>query len=297
MTLVFAWLRNHGGLNEFVLASDSRLSGEGAVWDTCPKIIQLPRSDAAMAFAGSTSIAYPALLQVSRAVQSNPAQVERRYDVTALSNYVLNVINQMLDGRDVDRMLREATALEKSETRFLLAGYSWRYSEFRAWTYEFNRKIKKYERHPLRIASTAEGLRSDQRWTAIGDAAAHAGGELNRRLDSGSASTLNMEPFEVLRDVIRSREFHTVGGAPQVIKIYRHMNTQALGVLWRPQAGLNAEATYGGRPLLEYEKPYYTFIDADDPTRHSHAAARSATSDVDEENGVDDFDSGGLVDE
>ncbi len=78
-----------------------------------------------------------------------------------------------------------------------------------------------------------------------------------------------MEPLEVLRDMIRDSGYDTVGGAPQVVKIYRHMNSEFFGVTWRAQIGSPAAATYGGRPLLDYEKAYFVMIDADAPTRHA----------------------------
>lgn len=57
MTLGMAWLRTVGDVRELVIASDSRLSG-GQYWDANPKIMLLPRSDAVLSFAGSTSDAY-----------------------------------------------------------------------------------------------------------------------------------------------------------------------------------------------------------------------------------------------
>ncbi|WP_146220498.1 hypothetical protein [Geodermatophilus normandii] len=278
MTLVFAWLRNVGEIQEFVVASDSRLSGDGATWDACPKILQLPRTDAVMAFCGSTAIAYPALLQISKAVQSNPAQRERRYDIADTSDLVRNILNQMLDKRDVERFLRDSVALEKSQTQLLLAGYSWRYSEFRAWTYVYNPKKRVYERIPLRIAKDAAGRKSTLRWTALGDLGGLGGGVLRQRLKASEATSLDMEPLEVLRDLIRSGQHHTIGGAPQVVKIYRHMNSQTFGVLWREHEDGQAVATYGGRPLLDYEKAYYTFIDTDAPRDHASAALKAETA-------------------
>lgn len=98
MTLVTAWVRNKGDLCELVVASDSRLSG-GQRWDTCPKIVSLPRSDAVLAFAVHTDLAYPMMFQVIRAIASNPAFVERRYDITHQSSFISDVLNQMLDVR------------------------------------------------------------------------------------------------------------------------------------------------------------------------------------------------------
>ncbi len=49
MTLGVEWVRQVGGTQELVVASDSRLSG-GQAWDGNAKIMLLPRSDAVLSF-------------------------------------------------------------------------------------------------------------------------------------------------------------------------------------------------------------------------------------------------------
>lgn len=68
-----------------------------------------------------------------------------------------------------------------------------------------------------------------------------------------------MEPFEVLRDVIRDGCFDTVGGPPQLAKIYRHLNTQFFAIEW------NGDVTVAGRPVLSYEQAFIPTLDADQP--------------------------------
>nr|WP_152332257.1 hypothetical protein [Micromonospora purpureochromogenes] len=274
MTLVFSWVRNSSpDVREMVMASDSRLSGGGARWDCCPKILSLPRSDAVLAFAGITDIAYPAMLQVQRAVEASPAVTSRRYDITQLADIVENVLNQMLDIRVVDRALLESAHLEKSATMFILGGWSWRYQQFQIWKYVFSRKERRY------VRSKREPYREDQPSVQLqigGDVTGEALREFNllrARLGLTMDDPLDMEPFEVLRDMIRSRKYPTVGGAPQVVKVYRHMNADFFGVIWRSEPRGEAAATYGGRPLLDYEKQLFPLIDADSPSDHARAKA------------------------
>ena len=83
MTISIAWVRNVGATKELVVASDSRLSF-GCRWDCCPKVLALPRGDAAMCFAGNTMYAYPVMLQaiVGRvAIASGKVQSPTRCDV------------------------------------------------------------------------------------------------------------------------------------------------------------------------------------------------------------------------
>ncbi len=72
-----------------------------------------------------------------------------------------------------------------------------------------------------------------------------------------------MEPFDVLRDVIRSQAFPSVEGAPQMVKIYEHMNVHPFGV-YRPDRATRVISLLG-RPLMPYEKPPSGIIDPDDP--------------------------------
>jgi hypothetical protein len=62
-----------------------------------------------------------------------------------------------------------------------------------------------------------------------------------------------MEPFEVLVEMIRSNRYPTIGGPPQIIKVYRHSNYMPYGVYWPSKA--SGVMTLYGRPLLDYEHP------------------------------------------
>jgi len=72
----------------------------------------------------------------------------------------------------------------------------------------------------------------------------------------------DMEPFEVLRDIIRDEVDPTIGGAPQVAKVYRYMRTQHFAVEW-PQSADRPHAL--GRPAMDYEQFGLPIIDPDRP--------------------------------
>lgn len=45
-----------------------------------------------------------------------------------------------------------------------------------------------------------------------------------------------MEPFEVLRDMLREKnevKYPLIGGSPQLIKIYKHLNRTPIAVKWQ----------------------------------------------------------------
>lgn len=61
MTISVAWIRKGAESEELWMGSDSRLSGDGNIWDDCPKLLTLPRRDTIAGFTGTTAQAYPML--------------------------------------------------------------------------------------------------------------------------------------------------------------------------------------------------------------------------------------------
>lgn len=85
----------------------------------------------------------------------------------------------------------------------------------------------------------------------------------------GTKAALDMEPLEVLIDMLRSEKYPAIGGAPQVVKAYRHRNTLPMGVLWKkPDYIEGPEDTKKsvfifGRPLMGYERTLGLILDPD----------------------------------
>jgi hypothetical protein len=263
MTLGMAWVRNLGSLRELVVASDSRLSG-GQFWDANPKIMLLPRTDCVLSFAGSTLDAYPLMLQAFNAIETFARLKTRATDLSHLKGHLLRVFNR---SREFISGLPSGQNLpDPASATFLLAGYSWRSKDFRIWTLHFDLSIQRYTFRPTRDWLGQEG--ESKRIAFIGDEepVVEAKARLVEKLrakDRLISGGLNMEPFEVLRDIIRSRAFPSVGGAPQLVKIYEHMNVHAFGVYWPNRQG--GVVSLLGRPLLNYERPPSGTIDPDNP--------------------------------
>jgi hypothetical protein len=71
-----------------------------------------------------------------------------------------------------------------------------------------------------------------------------------------------MEPFEVVRDMLRySGHSETVGGAPQVVKVYQYMQTAALGIFWPDKKA--GQIYLQGRRCLDYERIDNWLLDPD----------------------------------
>jgi hypothetical protein len=79
------------------------------------------------------------------------------------------------------------------------------------------------------------------------------------------------EPFEVVRDILREergKRDSSVGGPPQLLKIYEHLNCHNLGVFWPDRS--SGVVCIAGRALLGYETPEAWVLDPDTLTT-SHA--------------------------
>jgi hypothetical protein len=175
---------------------------------------------------------------------------------------------------------------------FLLGGYSWKVSGFRLWTIYYDPHIRAFTARrasrwqksgPKWIHFVGDDLffsKRDRlrarflrlcRWRAALPERSYDGllideakGRLLRLLRArGKLQTggFDMEPFEVLRDMVRSGKYPTLGGPPQLLKVYRHMNVQPFGVYW-PRRGSGRVAVLG-RPLIKDEAPDYPVLDPD----------------------------------
>ncbi len=69
---------------------------------------------------------------------------------------------------------------------------------------------------------------------------------------------LDMEPLEVLRDLLKERVSTHIGGPPQVIKVYQHLNTQVFGISWPDSQGRPAVL---GRVLPQGEVMHVPVLD------------------------------------
>lgn len=246
MTLVVAWTRTTGTGRELWLISDSRLGG-GKFWDYGPKIFGTGRSDAMIAFAGETDWTYPLIAQISSYVESFVNLRDRVIDVSEAYENILELLNDSL------ALVSEAAheSMKTPKCSFIFAGYSVRRNDFFLRRIVFHEGRKRFEsKMPRNLGG--ESL------TYIGDKGPVAA--VVRRLpkiipvDKRKSSRLGMEPAKAFFDVLTSKHFHEIGGAPQVAKIYQHMNQRHFGVYWPPAAPHDEQSIYlRGRCLKSYD--------------------------------------------
>jgi len=251
MTLTIAWTRNAGKHEELVFASDSRLRSFGS-WDANPKLFQLERSDCAIAFAGDTRFSYPMVSQIQAYVKSDPKFQSRFQDISLLKGQILNMMNYMFSHK---------SDYEIPKVRFLLGGYSWDRKRFYIWHIFYDQKSKLFV---APVVKTWKGIKKQRHISVIGDNLLDFRGRLIELMKSRHKFVngyFDMEPFEVLRDMIRESKFETIGGTPQLLKVYEHLNCVPFAVRWKSEK--ETFTTLQGRPLQPFETVKYPLIDSE----------------------------------
>jgi hypothetical protein len=255
MTLCAGWIRYDGGeRKQLVLAADSRLTG-GRTWDAAPKIVTFTRGDCAMCFAGATDDAYPLLLQAQYAVAAYPRSRTRRLDLFDLKGHLVRALNRMVEA--ASPYPNEDSAV--MDARFLFGGWSWERQRLALWTVGYNPVSRFYARR-VRPWVLPGGL---YEYIFIGDYVHEARTALRDMVAAkvGDDGGFDMEPLAVIRDMSLSANFGSIGGWPQMVRIYQHMNTQPFVCVWPSQDPVRR--TLFGRELLSYERTDYPQIDLD----------------------------------
>lgn len=215
-----------------------------------------------MAFSGSTLDAYPMMLQFRNWLETNPGAMNRSYDINNLKKRMRLILNDMR--KFITDLPVGQDRPDPPECDLLFGGWSWQKQAFCVWRFYFKPSIEKFDfepmgsgvkvgrDHPIIFAGTPAAVESARE--DIISLLDHKG-----KFRKGS-KYFDMEPFEVLRDIIRARKFDDVGGPPQLIKIYKHGNSQPFAVKW-PQA--NRDLSMFGRPFFPGEGSKLPVIDPD----------------------------------
>lgn len=280
MTIAIAWVRRITDCEELVFTTDSRLSGTAFDFDACPKVLPLPRSDCAIAFAGETDHAYPMMHQVAAAFDAHAPLRRRSMDLPAAKTHALKVIDAMGAAIRPSPLVHGLPDEQPSPgAEFLFGGYSWVRKEFLLWTIRYSSREKRHLALPARWIGVdtntgrislkkrgASDFRPIGKIAIAGDQALKAREMLADLIKAKDAETtldkLDFEPFEVVRDMLRSAsKAHTIGGPPQVVKVYQYSDCVPLGVWWPNRA--EGSAHLQGRKCFGYERTERFFLDPD----------------------------------
>jgi hypothetical protein len=282
MTLAVAWLRRIAHCEELIVAADSRLSG-GRTLDSCAKILLLPRSDAFLCCAGETDITYPIAVQVVTAIGAYQRSADRALDLRDLRGHVLKILNKTAS--EIKTPVKDLKSPARY-TEFLFGGYSWIAKQFFIWRLSYSKGDQKYFHDPAPAWFRGRHRRQPGQARAIfaGDWRLEARRRLVRLIrarhsitpHSEDSFSFDWEPFEILRDLLRENsgdENVSIGGPPQLAKIYQHMNSRYIGVYWpNRDSGIISIA---GRSLLGYERTNSWILDPDTLKSEKQSAASS----------------------
>jgi hypothetical protein len=282
VTIGAAWIRRSGNGEELWIASDSRLSGDEHIWDVCPKLMPLPRRDAVAGFSGSTTQAYPLLLQLSNAIGSYRSAADGTMDFFQLVKHLEHVANALMSRIEPDPQI---IGVMDTRTEFSTAGdtvvlggysriegrmglYSLRYfTAARRWQFQIIKPRAAFGQS--RLIAIFGDKRSKSRYGFLLKAL------LKERGVEEVPISFDFEPFEVLAAMLQmpistanrlpfDRRPQTIGGAPQLVRVLPGAQATAIAVMWN-HAG-NSTVHLQGRPTFEYENldvPLVTIEESD----------------------------------
>lgn len=266
MTITIAWTKRTKKAEQLLFVSDSRLSG-GEIFDSCPKILCL-NGRFAISFAGNSDRAFPMMIQLSLALESHRPSSLGQLSVAQVKSHALKIFDKMA----ADLSAPNVTPAQDVSpgVSFLFGGYSWDMKRFELWSIRFNSGRKRFEAVPAKVLRYNAGrlygtsFKNDKK-PSIGSLIAFGGdqGQLASRLlfkkirDKYPAGegfdTLCMEPFEVVRDMLKEKyRSETIGGAPQLANVRQNLCAESFGVRWGD--GDNAGIYFQGRRLVDYER-------------------------------------------
>jgi hypothetical protein len=201
--------------------------------------------------------AYPVMLQAIAAVSQHPRLLSRGMNLDDLKGHLLRVLNSMVS------LIHDLPkgGNNDPDTTFLFAGWSWKHNRFKIWFLHYDAHLKQFTFRP---ASKWRGLNNEKVFAFTGDYEAEYKERLvallrrKKKLEGGG---FDMEPLEVLRDMLRETSFDQIGGAPQIMKVYKYSSSKPYAVFWPNKAAETVNLL--GRPLLDYEQSDYLVLDTD----------------------------------
>jgi hypothetical protein len=196
-----------------------------------------------IAFAGGTYYAYPMMIQVANTILSWDKAANRRQSLEELKGHLLRVMNGMLT-----QITDPLIPAEHPDALFLFAGFSWKSQRFVLWTLHFDSDLGRFTFRP---ATRWRGGNTPKVLALVGDEREEAKmrlTELLRAEDRLQGGGFDMEPLEVLLQMIDSPLFRSISGPVQIVKVYRNLQVVPFVV---QRGGVRS---LFGRRLLDYEE-------------------------------------------
>lgn len=210
------------------------------------------------------------MLQVINHINLYAKSRDRALDINDLRHRIIEVLNDFR--REHKDPVDTEFDKENLTTEFIVGGWSWKFQRFEIFKIVYQAGIGKFSFRPS-ANWRGQGDNEFGRGKKIaiaGDYVDYYRSSLIKLLKERSKlgrGGFDMEPLEVLRDMLRNERFTNrrlaekglIGGAPQVVKIYPHPNTLPIAVYW----GDRPDIHIFGRRLLPYEKTTFPILDTD----------------------------------
>jgi hypothetical protein len=284
MTIGIAWIRKSSEGEELWIASDSRLTGDGLIWDDCPKLVVLPRRDAVAGFSGTTRQAYPLLLQMANAIASYLPARTGALEFFDLVGSMERVANSMLDDVAADPGVHgapeTARAFGTPGDSIILGGFSRAVGRFVLRALEYDPANRNWRF--ARVRGSPAKLGPNLVFRVFGDRTSRRRydemlrAKLAEERKTKTSAYFDFEPIEVLWSLLKMPASHaqplpagrrpeTTGGAPQVLRVLAGADATPFAVRW----GRGANRDYLlGRPCFPYERPDVPLlVESGDPQR------------------------------
>lgn len=264
MTIALAWVRQNKETKELIIATDSRLRSRGAL-DQAQKIFRLERGDCCLSFCGDAQLAYPLFVQVASFINGFIKSRTRAQDFTDVIGTIGRVLNNLVASWDLDA---EEKAEELSYSKILLAGWSWKHNRFEIGSFEFIKNNFEFHRKKLALLHPWKEIKKSL--VFIGDYESDyqkylikilewRHGLQDKKLETKKEFNFDYEPIEalalMLRETQNKPEFSSIGGAPQMLKLYPYATD--LPVVIRLHDG---DHYLFGRKLFPWEKTNYPIL-------------------------------------
>jgi hypothetical protein len=225
------------------------------------------------------------MLQLSLAIESYPAAMRRTLEIPALRTHAVKIFSEMLSEIKLEQ-IKGNPSTKRTDAAFLFGGYSWRKKGFELSSIRYSPTRNEFAAHHSMILSvdlqsktisTETNLTRKHRLLGqiafVGDQSKSATRlviqKLNQKLKDGHDLTrLHMEPFEAVRDLLRNRSWRnlpdrdSIGGAPQVMKIFQYSQSASFAIFW-PDIDGQPRPYLHGRPCLDYENLNIVCLDPD----------------------------------
>lgn len=288
MTIGAAWIRKTSDGEELWMATDSRLGGDGYVWDDCPKILLIRRRDMIIGFAGATGRAYPLLLQVANSINSYRSASDGHLEFFHLVGHLERVVNVMMGRLRVDGAVHGAAPVRpefSSGSDTLVAGGFSRVANgmvlkrlsyqklIDGWTFSSVKATASIGKG--RVIAIFGDHQSQSRYRFLLKEALKSEGVRTGSLDLVPLTTLAAMlrmPESAARPLPLGSRPTTVGGAPQVVRVVPGADAAAFAVRWPRPEGVSDFLQ--GRPIFGYENLSVPLLEFKESSVEIHAPDR-----------------------